>query len=816
MPETVRGRVRRPSCGRCVAALCMAFGGVVAVNHNAYAQEVAAVEFDPAFLPGDEELALDLSRFAHGNPVLPGSYDVDVWMNGEWKARKALRFETHAAGNDATPCIALDELVLFGLSPEAAHLSVDLPCQPVGRRVESATAHFDVSEQRLDIEVPQAALTRQRRGAAPSSQWDRGVTAGLLAWRTNMRHATSPHGRRTSVFLGVDGGLNWRAWRVRHAGTLSGGHYQRRHTFIERQWDAWRSQVRAGDISLADDLFTPVRLRGIGIASDPRMSGNTPGGYAPRVKGIAATHATVRVTQNGILLREISVPPGPFEIDDLHAAGRGGDIEVGVEEDDGRRRVFRVPFFPVPELLGEGRTGFAFHAGRATHGQERPAGILQASWRHGFAHDTTLYAGLRHGPHRTSRSIGGAMDTLAGAFAMDVTHSTSRAIGSGRLWRLRHGKQWRDGTLVSISASRGRDALAQSAPGRKTSRASALRRIDLLVQRDLGDDRGALSVNVGRGWQRHHAEVILDHAASWTRSWRSATFDVSLRRSSRHGGSAARRDTSAQMGFSMPLGMPTPSVSLHASVHGERAGGGVRVGLGGSMGDGAATLYGVTLAHDRRDGERVDASLSRTLALGEVAGAIDRSASTRGISLSASGGLVLHRGGVTVAQRLGDAVALVRAQGAEGARIGGHAGIRVDRRGYAAVPHLMPYRWNSVDLDPTGVSLDVAFASTHRRVVPTAGAVILIPFDTQVATTMLVTARFAGGAALPFGAEVADSGGRSVGVIGQAGRVFLRADETTGPWTVRWSEGVAGRCELRLRDNTTTAAGDVRHIGVCE
>jgi outer membrane usher protein len=201
--------------------------------------------------------------------------------------------------------------------------------------------------------------------------------------------------------------------------------------------------------------------------------------------------------------------------------------------------------------------------------------------------------------------------------------------------------------------------------------------------------------------------------------------------------------------------------------------------------------------------------------MGEVAAALDRTDSRQAVSLSAAGGLVIHAGGISFSQRLGEAVALVRARGATGARIGGGHGVRVDRRGHAIVPYLTPFRWNSVDLDLTGLPMDVAVVSTHRRVVPTPGAVVLVPFDTDVTRTWLVTASLVDGTPLPFGAEVIDALGRSVGVVGQAGRVFLRAPDTEGHWAVRW-KGSPGGCVLRLHDITRTAAGDVRYLGACE
>jgi outer membrane usher protein len=266
----------------------------------------------------------------------------------------------------------------------------------------------------------------------------------------------------------------------------------------------------------------------------------------------------------------------------------------------------------------------------------------------------------------------------------------------------------------------------------------------------------------------------------------------------------------------MPLGVPPSSATLHATLQGGTGAGGLRVGVNGQTGDAGATQYGLAVGRDRGQGGRFDASLARRLPAADVVATLDRAPGSRSASLAASGGLVFHRGGVTPAPRLGGALALVQAPGARGAAVAGAAGVRIGRRGYVVVPYLTPYRWNAIDLDPTGTSLDVGFVSTHRRVAPTAGAVVLVPFETALARTVLVTGRLADGRPLPFGAEVFDGQARSAGVVGQAGRIFLRADRTDAHWTVRWAGAADGQCALRLQPAPASTARTPRLTGVCE
>ncbi|NID15881.1 fimbria/pilus outer membrane usher protein [Luteibacter yeojuensis] len=778
----------------------------------AQAQDTPVV-FDAAFLQAADAAALDMSRFALGNPVLPGDYDVDVWMNGEWQARKSVRFVAHGGGADAGPCIAREELVAYGLDPASLPAVDDDPCLPMAQRVASATTRFDVSEQRLDIEVPQAAMSRRRPGAVPPGQWDHGMTAGLLAWRAGARRTDSPRRSDASVHADADAGVNVGPWRLRHAASLSGGHYSRRHAYVERPVAEWRAQLRTGVFPLGNGTFPAIQLRGISLASDARMAADALAGYAPRVKGIAAAHATVRITQNGILLRELVVPPGPFEVDDLHAAGRGGDIQVDIEE-HGRHRTFRVPFFPVPELLREGSTAYTLSAGRGMVGRGRSHGVVQADGRHGFPGELTGHAGGRLSRGIASLVVGGAIATLGGAFALDIARSRRSGSGSTGLWRMRHGRQWADGTLVSLGMAKGREGVSR-AMGGSTVRADAMRRIDVLIQKDFGG-RGILGVNASHVAHARGKGGALEQAVSWTRTWGRLGMDVSLRRSRRHDLAGRFSETAGQVNVSMPLGATASAARLHATALAGAHADGARLGIHGNVGEAAETRYGAAVGRDRRKGSRFDASVSRRMAAGEVVATIDSSPVARAGSLSASGGLIFHRGGITPAQRLGDAVALVQARGAQGAGVAGGTGARIGRRGHAVVPHLTPYRWNTVDLDPAGTSLDVGFVATHRRVAPTAGAVVLVAFETELAKTVLVAGRLADGRPLPFGAEVLDSQDRSVGLVGQGGRIFLRTERTDGQWTVRWSGDATGRCVLRIAPDATTAAGEPRLTGACE
>jgi outer membrane usher protein len=809
---------------------CMLGVGIMLVLGTAHARAEDApskdgktVQFNSAFLPGGSAMKIDLSRYARRNPVMPGTYDADVWLNGEWQVRRSVHFAADDVQSDAVPCVSGLTLTSFGVALAADPAVSDDLCLPVADHVPGATARFDVSEQRLDIEVPQAALTRHRSGLVPSAKRDAGIPSGQLAWRLNLHRGTTGRRSRTVRFLAHEAGINAGHWRLRGAGSWSASRYARHHLYVERQVEAWRAQWRIGEILVADGTFAPVRMRGMTIASDARMEDDAHVGYKPTVRGIARTHARVRVSQAAVLLRELSVPPGPFVIDDLQGLGHGGDLYVTVDEEDGGHTSFRVPFFAMPELLGEGQSMVAMSAGRTVGTRGQRDDLIQVAWRRGFAHDTTLYTGLRRWGAGSSALFGGAVDTLAGAFAMDFTgtriarRSSFGQSGQGRTWRVRHGRRWGSGTSMWVSLVRERGSAAPGVGGRRHSSegpGAGDYRLDVVLHRELPADNGILTASVSQGRSRRYirsrrSTSERSHALAWTRGWRRATLDVSLRHDA--------DDASVRIGVSMPLGRASSPPSLTVVGHDRRDDGSrVQVSVAGAVGSERELGYGAFVEQGARRARRLGLSASHLSGGGESSLAIDRSGAAHGESFSTAGALVFHRHGITRAQRLGEAMALVHAPGTAGARLPSAAGVRLDRRGYGVVPYLAAFRWNAVEIDPTGLSLDVSLSSTRRRVAPTAGALVLVPFETDVGRTSLLVARLADGSPPAFGADVLDGQGRSVGVVGQAGNIFVRNVVSDAPLTIRWGDRPEDRCVVRAGSDGEAAQGLARLAGVCE
>jgi outer membrane usher protein len=216
----------------------------------------------------------------------------------------------------------------------------------------------------------------------------------------------------------------------------------------------------------------------------------------------------------------------------------------------------------------------------------------------------------------------------------------------------------------------------------------------------------------------------------------------------------------------------------------------------GNYGDNYEYNYGVFATH-AASSNTAGGNLSYRSNFGQFGiGISDGGGTGTTTTLTAEGGLVLHAGGITAANTLGDTIGLVRVDDGQGIAVQGNHGAPVDANGYSVVRYLTPYSANSVVLDMSNASLDTQLDATDQVIAPHAGAVVLLKFNTIAGHTILVEGRLTSGAPLPFGADVFDEQNQQIGAVGQGGRLEARVTQMQGRLTVKWGEGADQRCEL--------------------
>jgi outer membrane usher protein len=375
-------RVRGVPLAVLLAAVCtgdaVLAGPVSAPPASAPPRQFAEAVFNPSLLELGDQESIDLSRFIHGNPVTPGSYLADIYVNQTWLARRDV-----AIGADenraATVCFDRNALIETGVDvgtlpdPDDVALRLaDGQCIEFTRVIPGAVANFDSSTLRLMLSVPQLYMRRNPRGYVDPRVWDTGVGAAFFGYNANASRSTANGQAGTRVYAGVNVGVNVDGWRLRHQGSFAAGdrpgagssrQYDALNTFVQHDVTGLRSQFTAGQSYTDDELFDSVGFSGVKLVSDDRMLPDSQRSYAPTIRGVAATNAKVTIRQGSNILFETSVEPGPFKLDDLYNTGYAGDLTVVVTEADGSSHSFVVPYASIPQLLRPGTMRFAASAG---------------------------------------------------------------------------------------------------------------------------------------------------------------------------------------------------------------------------------------------------------------------------------------------------------------------------------------------------------------------------------------------------------------------------------------------------------------------
>ncbi len=817
----------------------------VILNINAHAQEPEIVEFNSAFLRS----SVDVSTFSEGNPISPGLHRVDIYVNDQWKGRMDVMFALpNAAARIALPCISLDMLSVMGVNIEKISaadlqaLKTDGSCPTLSRLLEGTSVSYDISAQRLDAQIPQIALLRNPRGYVSPELWDNGVTAATLQYDYNAWRAEYSGSDDTAAqYLGLRGGFNLGAWRLRYRGTFNwtnkeSWHYANNSTYLERGIAPLKSRIVLGESATDGQVFDSVSFKGVMLLSDDRMYTDSLRGYAPVVRGTANSNALVSITQRGVKIFETTVPPGPFEINDLYPTGSGGDLVVTVREASGESREFTVAYASIPSLLRPGTTRYSLMLGRYDNPSvNQPPLVGMATLRHGFSNLFTGFGGVLASENYGSASAGMALNTPIGAVSTDVSVAQTTLADNtdkkGESVRFTYSKILpvvdTNLTLASYRYSSSgyydiNDALSlrSASPGNDRFMINRKNRLQLSLSQDLGANFGSISANASMQDYWNQSGTDTEYQLGYSRAFQRFNLYANAGRSRNL--TTAKWDDKVYVGISLPLGESAQSAWLNTSYVQERDHYGVQTNVAGTFGENRQFNYSVFGNTDRysKAGTRNTAGASGSWTSPYTTAGINYSKSSgyQQYSANLSGGVIAVREGVVFAPVMGDTVAVLQAEHAAGARVANNSSLKLDSSGMAAVPYLSPYRQNTLDLDPKGLSSDVSLDITSQNTAPTAGAVVVLKYKTDHGYSVLLNLEAKAGPRIPFGAQILDAENSLVGYMSQGSQSLIRVKARQGRLTARWGDAPNERCHFDyLLPEATADNNNLRRLNaVCK
>lgn len=784
--------------------------GALVVSCLAALESAAEDRFDSSFLRrfdnSDAALTLDLTALSESTTIAAGVYPVSVSLNGSPLGQKTLQFVATSSSSSLSACLSEEFLRSLGALLEQ---TTTTSCVDIASAIPGAFQQFDSHTLTLTLSIPQASMQRTPHGLIEEREWDRGINAGMLNYQLNTaRGRRSGQGATSQSNLYLQAGVNIAGWRLRsnsslHQGTDTPSRWQRSNTYaqrdIGRQWGA----LTLGEHFTPGNVFDSVPYRGIQLSSDMAMLPESMQGYAPVVRGVAESQAKVEVRQNGYSLFSTFVPPGPFVIDNLTAAGGSGDLEVIVTEADGRQRSFIQPYATLGNMLREGVWRHSVTLGQyhAAEGDASP-GFAEATLAYGLPWDLTVYGGMQaSGFYQAAQAGMGISLGQLGAVSLDVTQARAEnpndATDSGQSYGWRYGKSFATGTSVRFAgyrySTRGyrdfSEAVWQQSPA-PSQRGTKRNRIEASLSQST--PRGSIYLGVYQQtyWNSDARDQQLQIGINT--HWRGINYGLYASKSLTEG---YRSDQQVSLTISLPLG-DSASGTYSATHNGN--GTAHRSSVTGSLGSGNVWRYGLNASRAEQGEQAGSVSLNHRAPFAVLGTTVSAGANYRQATFSASGSMLAHADGVEWGHTLGETLALVDVSGVADVGIQNAPGTHTNSRGYALVPYLTPYRRNRIALDTEHLGMEVDIDNGVTQAIPTRGAIVKARFNASRTRKIIAIVRLADGKQLPFGSQVTDAQARLVGVVGPGGQVLLAVPETAVALQAKWSQGVEGQCTVEV------------------
>lgn len=790
-------------------------------ENNTDVSHFSRAEFDSNFLVGNAQ-KIDIARFKYGNPILPGEYSLDVYVNGQWLGKRRMQFNALIPNTNAETCFTEAMLLEYGVKADvlSQHDSTSsLSCKALASWIDNAFYVFDSSRLRIDISIPQVVLEKNAQGYIDPHLWDRGINAAFLTYNATAYRIVNEQHENTYAFMGTNLGANLASWQFRHNGQWkwqsqpgyqsNNSSYTSTNTYLQKAFPQIHGVVTLGDYFTNSDFIDSLPYRGINISSDDRMLPNSMVGYAPRVRGYAKTNAKVEIRQQGNLIYQTTVPPGNFEINDLYPTGFGGELQVSVIESNGAIQKFSIPYASVIEMLRPQMSRYSL-----TLGQFRDSNIkltpwlIQGKYQRGINNYLTAYSAAQGTQQYFSVLLGTAFSTLIGAISFDVTHSNAEFAQqpkmAGQSYRLSYSKLFSP-THTNLTLATYR-----------YSTENYLKLRDAILTRDL-QQQNIDSFSVGK--QKSEFQLTLNQAlpnqwgnfylvGSWTNYWNQTTpnkqfqlgysnqfkdlaYSLSAINSEIiQADGRTGQDTQYLASLSFPLDFKKTSLNLNSVLSEDSQ----ILSLSGFTG--SRLNYSASISSQGQGQTNLNINSNYKTNYTTIGASISYADSYQQEMLNLSGNIVAHSQGLLIGPDQAQTMVLVYAPDATGAQVGNTPGLSINKKGYAVIPYVTPYRMNDISLDPQNMSTQVELAESSLRIAPYAGSITKVQFTTKKGYALFISTTSLDGSHLPFAAQVYNLNNEVIGIVAQGSRIYLRTPLSHDRLYVKWGDKSTEKCEL--------------------
>jgi len=792
-------------------------------SYFAHAQDV---QFNEQALAISGMSNIDLSAFEK-SAQSEGVYFVGVTVNG----RKINFFDKISfIKNEGViqPCLTDSLIASLGLKDEFIK---KIPqwnqgeCFDLSALDENIKTNFDDEKQELHLSIPQIYFQYNDDNWIPPQQRDPGVNALVLDYSIIDSYV---QGRSVDNYNSLSSygtaGANIGPWRLR-----SNYQYQNNNNSQNKkdslQWiqtyaftdiPALASKFFIGQHFTSSNIFDSVRFKGASAFSDDNMLPAILRGYAPRVTGTATSNATVTISQNGRILSQVKVPPGPFSIDNL-SSSLSGTLDVKVDEEDGSVRQFQVATTAIPFLTRQGMVRYKINTGQfdPLNYREVNSGFVsgEASW--GMLNNLSIYSGLFStiGSKYKALSVGlGTNMGNLGAVSFDVTQSRSQIEDMprrrGESYRVSYAKRFSNSSRLNLTGYQFSNEGYMSVNNYVESKA---RRTDAVYRQknvfstsftqQLPDWNADINLNYSRTtyWNKAKSQdsLNLSYNTTLNNDWLKDTLlsaSVSQSLSSRE-----NRAKQFYLSLSVPFGGESRSRLQYFGSYDERSKNYNNNINYSTVRDNNNINIGVSSTNLVED-PGLSASVYRDTpyATTQINGAYAKD--YQSLSASLDGSVTVTRQGPVFHRRVypNQARMIIDTDKASNVSINEDESV-TNRFGLAGISNVPTYYRSTQYLDLNNMPANVSIEDNVIESALTSGAVGYAKVNAVIGEKALVTITLTNGTVPPFGATVYDKEtNKQLGIVSEQGQTYLAGIKGTQKILVKW--GTDQSCQITIKN----------------
>ncbi|MEQ4659756.1 outer membrane usher protein [Providencia manganoxydans] len=773
------------------------------------------IEFNTEVLDLEDKNNIDLKQFSRAGYIMPGTYSFTLKVNGEQLSEVSVPFYSPEDDPQASQaCISTEIEEQLGLTSSAKkeltwwHDGECLALQSLpGMQVSG-----DLATSSLYVSIPQAYLEYTAPNWDPPSRWDEGITALMLDYNVNGNATKSYSSNSDSYALNGNGvvGVNLGAWRFRAdwqgrlnhitgSGDAVNKDFDWNRFYAYRALPSLAAKLVLGEDYLVSNIFDSFRFIGASVRSELNMLPPNLRGYAPEVTGIAKTNATVIVSQQGRVLYETQVAPGPFRIQDLSDAV-SGKLDVTVEEQDGTTQSFQVDTANLPYLTRPGQIQYKFALGQPTNYLRHSEGdsFVTGEFSWGVNNGWSLFGGSLNSKNYNALSLGIGRDLLAfGAISFDITQSFARLPHMGNLnggsYRINYSKRFESiDSTIQFAGYRfsERDFMSMSdfLNTLKTCQryGGSKELYTISLNKNFGDLGMSLYLNYNH--QTYWDQPDNDYYSIMLSKYidigpiKNVSINLSANRSIYNG----VNDDSLYLSTSFPL---NNGANVGYSLSSSRYDTTNRATYYDSIND--RTTYQLSAGSSRKGGTG-SAFVTHQADVARLTANVSYMHNQySAFGLSASGGMTLtpEGGGLHRLNTLGGTRMLVDTDGVSDVPIKGiGAPTTSNMFGKAVVGDVSSYYRNKAQIDLNMLPDNVDAQQSVVQATLTEGAVGYRHFAVVSGQKAMTVLRLPDGSHPPFGAQIQNSKGQNTGIVGDAGSAYISGINPQSVMTVTWGE----------------------------